>query len=179
LIVFHGIPFSVKLKPTGMKNITGFIFVLVFSIAGFASNFTTPVAPRAEDMMVPLFGSDQKISLSRYLKLTAAEYKTLTGKKLKFKEKISLKIFQYQLKKTINKDGTVNIEKFTKQEDNIKKFNIGWFALGFFLGLIGVIIVLFIKDEKRKARIQWTLVGWGFSVLIVAILTLIASTKGY
>lgn len=64
-----------------MKNITSFIFILIFSMASFASNLATPDDLRAEDVMVSLFNSDQKISLARYLKLTPAEYKMITGKK--------------------------------------------------------------------------------------------------
>lgn len=94
---------------------------------------------------------------------------------MNLKEKVSLKIFQRHLKKSINKDGTVNIEKFKKLDDNVKKFNIGWYLLGFFLGVIGLIIVLFIKDENRKARIKWTATGWLTAILFVLILSAAAA----
>lgn len=116
---------------------------------------------KAEEIMMPLFGTNQQISLADYVTLTPKEYKTLTGKKLSLKEKISLKLSQRQLKKVINKDGTVNAQKLQKYYDDEQCSRPAWFLIGFFLGAIGLLIAAFTNRDKRRDRVKWALIGWG------------------
>src|SRR5689334_3768898 len=108
-----------------MKKFAASFLALVIAISSFAINSPAPVSLKAEDMMMPLPGTNQQISLADFVKLTPKEYKTLTGTKLSLKEKISLKLTQRQLKKTINKDGTVNAEKFKKYYDDEQCSHVG------------------------------------------------------
>jgi hypothetical protein len=56
-------------------------------------------------------------------------------------------------------------------------FHFGYFALGFFLPLWGILIALLIKDEHRKARIKWTLIGAG--IMLVLLILLGAALGGF
>src|SRR4051812_23717662 len=116
-----------------MKKLVASFLALIFTVSSFGINSSTAFNPSAEDVMIPLFVTDKKISLAQYVTLTPKEYKTLTGKKLNLKEKISFKIMQRHLRKSMEKDGTVNMEKFQKLANDDTSFHFGWFALGFFL----------------------------------------------
>ncbi|MEP6513214.1 MAG: hypothetical protein ABJA79_05065 [Parafilimonas sp.] len=64
-----------------MKKITSSLCALIIAIISFAAiPITTTKNLRADEIMVPLFGTEQKISLAEYVKLNPKEYKTLTGK---------------------------------------------------------------------------------------------------
>lgn len=88
---------------------------------------------------------------------------------------------QRHLKKSINKDGTVNTEKFKNYYDDDTSFHFGWFALGFFLGALGLLIAAFTNDEKKRGRIKWVLIGWGSFVVIyiIAVIILLSNNRSY
>ena len=156
-----------------MKKISLFILSFFAFALVFGNKVIEPVNPSAESVMIPLLKSGHTISLAKFIKLTPAEYKEITGQKLKLEGKLSLKILQRHMKKAVRNDGTVNMEKFKKMADDTTGFHFGWFALGFFLGLIGFIIALIINDEKRQGRIKWTAIGWGVAVVLGLIFWLI------
>lgn len=112
--------------------------------------------PDAKSIKVALPWSDKTISLAELATLTPKQYKVLTGKKLTLAEKIQLKISQRQARKLIEKDGTVNAEKWKKKFGFFDRWSWHWggFALGF-LFLIGPIICLFINDDYKWDRF-WT-----------------------
>jgi len=149
-----------------MRKISLFIAALLLVISLHASVIVSE-NPTADKVMIPLFNSGKTISLADFMKLNPAEYKSITGTKLKFKEKVALKLFQRHFKNSINNDGTVNLEKFHQDQDDVKKFNLGWFALGLLTGLIGFIIALCINDDKRQGRIKWVAIGWAAWIVIV------------
>ena len=52
-------------------------------------------------------------------------------------------------------------------------FNLGGFALGFLLGLIGVLIAYLINDDKKSDRVKWAWIGlaaWIVILILVFIL---------
>lgn len=149
-----------------------FSILALFAITAnlFASELPKPKEPNAREVMIPLMYSDQNISLADFVKLTPSGYKALTGKKIGFKHGVELKVTQKQLKKAIRKDGTVDVQELQKAAAEPFKFHLGGFALGFLLGLLGVIIALFFKDANRKSRITSSLIGLGVVVILVLLL---------
>lgn len=112
--------------------------------------------PDAKNIKVAMPWSDKTISLAELATLTPKQYKALTGKKLTLAEKIQLKLSQRQARKLIEKDGTVNAEKWKKKFGFFDRWSWHWggFALGF-LVLLGPIICLFINDDYKWDRF-WT-----------------------
>lgn len=141
-----------------MKKVilTGLIVACAFN--SYSSSNLPLIDPQANPILIPLIETDIKISLTDYMKLSPYTYKKLTGKRLKWKEAITLKITQKKLRKAIRKDGTIDMDAYQKASKEPFKWHWG----GFFLGLlvpIGFIITLFIKDENRKNRINSALYG--------------------
>ena len=82
---------------------------------------------------------------------------------LKNKEVSSSELFIY-FKKRIEK-------YFNKAAEGGGGFHIGGFALGFLLGLIGVLIAYLINDDKKKERVKWSWIG----CLVLVVILLLAS----
>lgn len=117
--------------------------------------------------MIPLFESNQKISLKEFLSLTPRDYKARTGHRLGLKRTIEMKYAQKRLKTAVEADGTVNTGKLQKQYGKGFQFHWGGFLLGFFFSLLGVLVTLFIFDDNRRSRITSSTMG--ATIVIVAL----------
>ena len=121
--------------------------------------------PSAAEIMVPLFNSGKTISLFEFMKLTPSRYKELTGEKMNLKQRISLVFFKHHFRNSISKDGSINLQKFKEDEEDMLEFRLGWFLFGFFVvppfGLLILLLVsLFIKrDDKWHERLKWAGIG--------------------
>jgi len=141
-----------------MRKISFLMAFLLFVHHGFSASVPVlaPLHPlTAKDLMIPLQGTNQSITLEQYLQLTPGTYKLLTGKKMSFREKVELKVRKHLLKKAIRKDGSAHAEKM-KGSGFFGGWSWHWggFALGLFL-FIGPIIALFFNDEYKWDRF-WT-----------------------
>ena len=159
-----------------------FLFALAFAIAAVTFgaptaviNPTKPVRPNAASIMIPL-GDGQSISLLDLSEMRIKDVEKITGKKMKLADRVSFKIAQKQLRNSINPDGTLNdkrIIKAAKKAVDGSGFHLGGFALGFLLGLIGVLIAYLIKDDLKSSRVKWAWLGlaaWLAILLVVLVL---------
>ena len=161
------------------KTFIFFLLIAIFS-ATYSSTTSIPVSPsessvKATEVYVPVGKTGQFISLMELSQINVKDYEALTGKKMKFFDKVNFKIGQRELKKSINHDGTFSkkrIEKyFNKATEGGGGFHIGGFALGFLLGLIGVLIAYLINDDKKKERVKWSWIG----CLVLVVILLLSS----
>ena len=144
-----------------MKNFKPALATLLFLLlmqsafsASISSEPQTQEKPKHANVMTV---QEQRLFMQQFVKLTPKEYGLMRGKKLSFFEKIEFKILQKRYKKKLY-DG-----------DDSTGFNIGGFALGFLLGLIGVLLA-YIFSQDRNFR-KWTWIGFGvYAVIIIAVL---------
>ena len=163
-----------------MKKTAIFLFLLVTFDVAFTTTLNTAKPPlKASQIYFPLGKSCELISLEDLLVIKIKEFETLTGKKMKFFDKVGFKLSQNKLRNSINLDGTFSRKKvekyFRKMADGTTGFHSGGFFLGLLVGLIGVIIAYIIKDEKKKNRVKWAWIGW--AVWVVIALILVATTS--
>ena len=148
--------------------------VLILS-ASFAS--TTPIKPRlkASEIMVPI-GNGLKISVLDLSRISIKEVQELRGEKMKFADRLAFKAAQKKLRNNINPDGTLDnrlVKNLKKAEGEGGGFHLGGFALGFLLGLIGVLIAYIINDDLKKTRVKWAWIGFVvFLAIYLAVLLL-------
>ena len=156
------------------KAIILLALIAFFSIAYSASN---PISDskakppvKATEVYLPLGKTGELISLMDLSLIKVKEYESLTGKKMDFFDKVNFKIGQRQLKKCINHDGTFSQKKmekyFTKAAVGGVGFNLGGFALGLFLSLVGVLIAYLLKVGDKKSRVRWAWIGAIISLII-------------
>jgi hypothetical protein len=159
------------------KKILAFILVAfsVVTVNAFSVVPTTEKNPLATEIMVPIGKTGKTISLADLATISPKNFSALTGKKLNLSEKIGFKLSQRQIKKCINGDGTVNaklLAKFNKKAEG-GGFHLGGFALGFFLGLIGVLIAyVAFNDDLKSQRVKWAWLGLVGAVVLSLILIL-------
>jgi hypothetical protein len=146
-----------------MKKFLALFAALSIMISSFAAfPLVDKPAKKASEIMIPI-GKNMQISLLDLAMISPSQFEKLTGKKMNLVDKAGFRIAQKDLRKSINSDGTVNnqkIAKLLKKADGSSGFNLGGFALGFLLGLIGVLIAYVISDDNKKARTKWAWIGF-------------------
>lgn len=149
------------------------LFVAFVVVTGsFASFNLIEPQKKATEVFVPIGKSGLQISLMDLSQIKVKEFESLSGKKMKFVDKIGFKIAQRDLRKSINNDGTFNSKKLNRVANKMavgEGFNIGGFALGLLLGLIGVLIAYLISDDNKAARTKWAWIGFGVWLVILLI----------
>jgi hypothetical protein len=161
-----------------MKKFLGVLLALSVFTSSFAVGTSVaplPVSPakiKAGEVFIPIGKTGHTISLLDLSRIKVKDLETITGEKMKFAEKASFKLAQKQLAKSINADGTINDKKLNKlaaKSVDGSGFNLGGFALGFLLGLIGVLIAYLINDDKKAARTKWAWIGLAVWVVLLLI----------
>jgi hypothetical protein len=146
------------------KKIMSFLVVLFAFTAVQAFTSVTPTGPLATDVMVPVGKTGKFISLADLATISPKSFVELSGTKMNFAQKAVFKLSQKQLKKSINADGTINskkLNKFLKKAEG-GGFHFGGFALGFFLGLLGVLLAyVAFNDDLKSQRTKWAWIGLG------------------
>lgn len=146
------------------------LFITIFSFA-----FSTPAdkSPmNANNIMMPLAFTGKTISLNEFSKLTPGKYHELTGIKMGFFERIAFKKATKHLRNSIDENGNIKSTKVTKalMANDVggffSDFHIGGFALGLFLGPIGVLIAYLLSSGPVKSRRKWAWIGLIFCLLL-------------
>ncbi len=139
---------------------------LLLTTTSFA--LTAPVEMPAEaSHSTKMTNALSKMSTEEFLNLTPKRYKELTGEKLSFSQKISLKLTQSKMKKAIKEHKEVKRDMQAAPFDTYD-FNLGGFILGLILPALGVLIAYLIGDPTV---IKWAWVGFGiFFVIFLLIL---------
>lgn len=156
------------------------IYLLVAALALFTSSFAfsgfSSIPKKAADVYLPVGNTGQKISLLKLSTINMKDFETMSGRHLNFFDKLGFQAAQRKLKRSINADGTIDnkkLNKFLDQGDHSSGFHVGGFALGFLLGLIGVLLAYVIggDEDVKKNRAKWAWIGFGlFVVIYVALL---------
>src|SRR5690606_6895265 len=126
---------------------------------------------KASEIYFPIGKNGELISLMELATIKPREMQKFTGKKMKFFDRIGFKMAQKKLRESIDRDGTFNKKKVKKMMKKFQNggsgFHIGGFALGFLLGLIGVLIAYLINDDLKSTRVKWAWIGWAAWVVIL------------
>lgn len=155
-----------------------FVIAVITLSSSFASNpdFVKPSKKKlyASEIMIPVGSAGQKISLLDLATIERGELEKITGRKMKLAEQFAFKASQKKLRSSINKDGVVTDKKIKKMfyRGGETGFHLGGFALGFFVGLIGVLIAYLIKDDYKKNRVKWAWIGVGVGLVLAIIFAL-------
>lgn len=161
-----------------MKRVFTLLILIGTCAVSFASGnsliIPSKIVPvkKASEVFVPVGKSGQKISLQDLSTIKVNEFEKITGQKMKLVEKVGFKLTQRQLRKSINADGTINNNRLNKFLSRYEEggFHLGGFALGFLLGLIGVLIAYLIKDDKKHDRVKWAWIGLGIWIVLYVII---------
>jgi len=165
-----------------MKKIIVLLAVFCFYTASFASTGFTSAPKNANQMYIPV-GKNAKISLMELSEIKVKDYEKLSGTHLNFFQRMTFKAGQKKLRNGISTDGTITNKKLLKAMSNGDPsvgFHLGGFALGFGLGLIGVLIAYIIKGDEDvdRNRRKWAWIGFGAYVVILLTIVVIVASSG-
>ena len=114
--------------------------------------------------MIPVGNTGKMISMQELSTMSVKDFEQMTGKKMGSVDKAMFKAAQKKVRSTIDKNGNIKNKKierlFKKQSSDVTSgFNIGGFALGFFLSLIGVLIAYLIHTDNDANFRKWAWIG--------------------
>jgi len=122
--------------------------LIILLVIPFQSEAVMKSAPPQHSFLTQQFGVD---NVQEFLDLTSAEISQKTGRKLKLKEKIILKLTQRKIKKRIKKGESFDIKADYQAATN--SFNMGGFLLGFFIPLLGSLLALLFGWNAFKSSL--------------------------
>ncbi len=156
-----------------MKKMIVLIGLIAFSSSAYSRPTMSPATKdrlRADQVYLPVGSSGQLISLMDLSRISLKDFESLSGKKMKFLDKVNFKLGQRGLKRSINPDGTFNkrsIEKYlTRPAGPGGGFSLVGLLLGLFLSLIGVLIAYVIAGADKRSRVTWAWIGAAISFVI-------------
>ena len=159
-----------------MRKLFMLLMGLFIIISSFATSTVTTPPLKASEIFFPVGKTGMKISLQNLANIKVKDFELLTNQKLKFFDRLAFKAAQKKVRENINDDGTINNKKIlkalSKQRGGESGFHFGGFALGFFLGLIGVLIAYLINDDYKSNRVKWAWIGVGILLVINLVLVL-------
>jgi hypothetical protein len=169
-----------------MKKVITLFVAFTLAISSFgAFNITTPPS-NAVEIFIPVGATGKKISLLELSKISITDYQTLSGRTMKRADKVGFQMAQKKLRNNIKADGTIKNKKFNafagKLGGGETGFHLGGFALGFFLGVLGVLIAyVAFSDDFKANRTKWSWIGLGLGIVLSVILVVAAlsSVKNY
>jgi hypothetical protein len=149
-----------------------FVLTIFTAFATVVAPATAPApAMKATDVRIPVGNTGKFVTLQDLATMKTADLEKLTGKKMGLLHRLEFKLAQNKLRRSINADGTISNRKLAmmaqKDIDGTTGFHLGGFALGFLLGLIGVLIAYLINDEKHSNRVKWAWIGFGVIVVVI------------
>ena len=149
------------LKTKFMKHLLLLLFVTTLSLSSFSIGISDKKPPMAAEISIPI-GDGKSINLQQLADMSVRDFEQLSDRKMNLADKITFKLGQKKLRDNILPDGTLKNKMVAKYfaDGEPKPFHIGGFALGFFAGLIGVLIAYLIKDDNRYRRRKWAWIGW-------------------
>lgn len=110
--------------------------------------------------------AQERAAMEAFVKLTPKQYGEIRGKKLSFVEKVEFKVLQRKLKRQLD------------YGDDSSGFNIGGFALGFLLGLIGILLAYIFSKDRNFRKWAWIGLGVWVGILLILIAT-VGTGSGY
>src|SRR5690348_11661667 len=112
--IFRLIPFFGLLKLIFMKKILLFVTAILLLAHSYATSIIPAPKLNANEIYLPVGANGTTISLLELSTITTDRFETVSGRKMNFAEKISFKISQRKLRKSINPDGTIDNKRFEK-----------------------------------------------------------------
>lgn len=161
------------------------VFFLLAAVAVFANSFATSgflnLPKKASEVYLRIGSTGKTISLPDLSKIDVTEFENISGRHLKFFDRLGFNLAQKKLRNSINADGAIDnkkLKKFLDQGDHSTGFHVGGFLLG--LTIIGVIFAYVLPaadDDTKRNRVRWAWRGF-LAILTIGAAVYTASNVG-
>ena len=153
-----------------MKKLFLLLTAFCLLTTSFAAFEIKHLSKKATEIFLPI-GNDKKISLMDLSTIGVNDFENLTGRHLKFFDRLAFKGAQKKLRHSINSDGTVNkrLLNYMSDDEVTTWSKISWLIKGLLLGPLAVLIAyIFLKDDEREL-IKWAWFGFAGFLIIGAV----------
>ncbi len=132
------------------------------------NGFSISIVPQGTSENYISSGGNDYLRAAVFVKLSAKEFGTLTGKKLNFPQTIYFKIIQRRLKHELKENPDLLITNYYDPKKAKFKFDALWFVIAAFIGPLGLVLAYTSKQRKggpnRKNKITSAWLGFIFFV---------------
>ena len=111
----------------------------------------------------PALAAVKYLQASEFVKLSAADYTALTGKKLNFLQRLSFKATKLKMKHDLKRNPNLKITDYIDGDGSTFRVDALWLIIGIIIGPIGVLIAYATHQEKYKITSSWI----GFAVWLL------------
>lgn len=122
------------------------LFYFILQLSAFSSDVSAAKVlggTHVKNIFIYTGETNNPVRIAEFVKLDVKGVQKLIGRKLSF--------IQKKLRRSVEKNGTVSIQKLSEPRDDSFRFDIGGFFLGLVLWLPGLIIAA-IMDRKKKPK---------------------------
>lgn len=155
-----------------MKKILSLFVVLFAAIITYAA-----ILPPSNENTNNSVEKARIESIKKFSTMTLNEFEAMLGHKASKLEKYAFARMQKKSLKMFDENGNLDSKyekKFNRMYEGSDGSFFGGFALGFFLGALGLLLAYFaFKDGDHQNRIKGAWWGFGVLVLLVLVLTII------
>ena len=143
---------------------------LLFALCLIMHNgFSISIVPQAISESNISSDHNDYLRASVFVKLSAKEFGTLTGKKLNLPQRIYFKIIQHRLKHELKENPNLFITRYYDPKKAKFKFDALWFVIAGFIGPLGLLLAYTTKQRKggptKKNRVTSAWLGFILFVL--------------
>ncbi len=143
-------------------------FLFVLFVLTSHNGFSISIVPQATSENSISSGGNDYLRAAVFVKLSAKEFGTLTGKKLNLPQRIYFKIVQRRLKHELKENPDLLITQYYDPKKVKFKFDALWFVIASFIGPLGLLLAYTSKQRKggptRKNKITSAWLGFIFFV---------------
>lgn len=139
-----------------------YAFLVVNTAYGFSAS-----RPVADGGSPSSLAASKYLNASEFIKLSVAQYITLTGKRLNVFQKLAFRAAKMRMKHDLKKNPSLLITDYVDGDGSFRVDPL-WLILGVLLGPIAVLIAYVTKQESLKITSSW--IGFGVAVILVAVL---------
>ena len=166
-------------------------FILAIALVSLTNNsyaisFSKPITAS----LSPSASVYKYMKTSEFIKLSPREFSVVTGKKLSFFEKASLKVLQMKMKRYLKKNPDSTVADYNMSAGD-RSFNLLWFLAGLLVPLLSLFIVqslaafillaispviLALIIKRDRVTMKSVLIGFGSALVILLILGLLLAS---
>lgn len=141
---------------------SSFLFFLFLIISH--NGFSISIVPKTTSENYISSAGNDYVRAAVFVKLSAKEFGTLTGKKLNLPQRIYFKIIQRRLKHELKENPDLLITNYYDPKKAKFKFDALWFVIAGFIGPLGLLLAYTSKQRKggptKKNRVTSAWLGF-------------------
>ncbi|MFT3843658.1 MAG: hypothetical protein QM725_01290 [Lacibacter sp.] len=149
-----------------MRTIVMFLLLMVsgFTAAAGAIYIPSNQTDNVKAGKMSVAAVFNNMDVKTFLSVTPSKIQEMTGTKLSFGQKVSLRMAQAEVKRNLKKGKEIKMAEMGKKAEG--GINFLWVLVGLVLGITGVLIAYLTREGHDDNRVRSAWIGFGISAII-------------